>query len=90
MDRNDRTLIESPYAIYANWRDDKPIWWSDGDLEGWILSRFDDVRAVLKDAKTFSSQSMGEMKQQTIALPLLTDDPPRHTQLRAIVNTAFY
>lgn len=89
MDRNDRTLIESPYASYAHWRDDKPIWWSDGDLEGWILSRFDDVRAVLKDAKTFSSQSMGEMKQQTIALPLLTDDPPRHTQLRAIVNTAF-
>ena len=89
MDRNDRTLIESPYASYAHWRDDKPIWWSNGDLEGWILSRFDDVRAVLKDAKTFSSQSMGEMKQQTIALPLLTDDPPRHTQLRAIVNTAF-
>ena len=27
--------------------------------------------------------------QQAIALPLLTDDPPRHTQLRAIVNKAF-
>jgi cytochrome P450 len=89
MNRNDKTLIASPYSSYQKWRDEKPIWWSDGDLKGWVLSRYDDVRTVMKDAKTFSSKSMGEMESQTVALPLLTDDPPRHTQLRAIVNTAF-
>ena len=89
MDVNDAELIASPYSSYQQWRDEQPIWWSDGDLKGWILSRYDDVRTVMKDAKTFSSQSMGEMEHQTVALPLLTDDPPRHTQLRSIVNTAF-
>ena len=89
MNRNDKTLIASPYSSYQKWRDENPIWWSDGDLKGWVLSRYDDVRTVMKDAKTFSSKSMGEMESQTVTLPLLTDDPPRHTQLRAIVNTAF-
>lgn len=89
MNLNDPALIGNPYPIYEQWREEKPIWWSDGQLKGWILSRYDDVRAVLKDAQTFSSQSMGEGDTQAMPLPLLTDDPPRHTQLRAIVNKAF-
>jgi cytochrome P450 len=80
--------IEDPYPDYALWRQEHPIWWAE-DVKGWVISRYDDVRAVLKDAETFSSKSMGEMDQQAMALPLLTDDPPRHTQLRAIVNKAF-
>jgi cytochrome P450 len=89
MNLNDAKLIANPYPNYQRWRNEQPIWWSDGDLKGWILSRYDDVRAILKDAQTFSSQSMGEGEQQALPLPLLTDDPPRHTQLRAIVNKAF-
>ncbi len=89
MKLNDATLIANPYPDYQRWRDEQPIWWSDGELKGWILSRYDDVRTILKDAKTFSSQSMGEGATQAMPLPLLTDDPPRHTQLRAIVNKAF-
>lgn len=55
-------------------------------MRGWIISRYSDVRRVLKDSQTFSSQIMGEAEAR---LPLLSDDPPRHTQLRAIVNKAF-
>lgn len=80
--------LENPYPDYARWRAELPIWWAQ-DVRGWIVSRYDDVRAVLKDPATFSSASMGEMDQQAMALPLLSDDPPRHTQLRAIVNKAF-
>ena len=86
MNLNDAKLIDNPYPSYQEWREEKPIWWSDGEMKGWILSRYSDVRAVLKDPKTFSSQIMGEAE---IRLPLLSDDPPRHTQLRAIVNKAF-
>ena len=86
MNRNDAKLIENPYPSYQEWREDKPIWWSDGEMRGWILSRHGDVRTVLKDPQTFSSQIMGEAEAR---LPLLSDDPPRHTQLRAIVNKAF-
>ncbi len=84
--------LENPYPDYADWRENKPIWWA-GDVQGWVVSRYDDVRAVLKNPGLFSSRSMGEETgqpdEQGIALPLLSDDPPRHTQLRAIVNKAF-
>ena len=86
MNLNDAKLIDNPYPSYQEWREKKPIWWSDGQMRGWILSRYSDVRDVLKDSKTFSSQIMGEAEMR---LPLLSDDPPRHTQLRAIVNKAF-
>ena len=86
MNRNDPTLVGNPYPLYRQWRDEQPIWWSDGEMKGWIISRYSDVRQVLKDSHTFSSQIMGEAE---VRLPLLSDDPPRHTQLRAIVNKAF-
>ena len=88
MHFNNPELLEDPYPHYKKWREEKPIWWAE-DVGGWVLSRHDDVRTILKDASLFSSNSMGEMDQQAMALPLLTDDPPRHTQLRAIVNKAF-
>ena len=88
MHFNNPELLEDPYPHYKKWREEKPIWWAE-DVGGWVLSRYDDVRTILKDAGLFSSNSMGEMDQQAMALPLLTDDPPRHTQLRAIVNKAF-
>ena len=88
MDFFNPERLENPYPDYARWRAERPIWWAQ-DVRGWIVSRYDDVRAVLKDPATFSSASMGEMDQQAMALPLLSDDPPRHTQLRAIVNKAF-
>ena len=88
MNFSNSDLLINPYPHYKRWREEDPIWWAE-DIKGWVLSRYDDVRFILKDAKTFSSNSMGEMDQQAMALPLLTDDPPRHTQLRAIVNKAF-
>lgn len=81
-------LTDNPYPLYQKWREQTPIWWAE-DLNGWVLTRYDDVRKVLKNAQVFSSNSMGEMSGQAIALPLLTDDAPRHTQLRGIVNKAF-
>ncbi|MFK8020559.1 MAG: cytochrome P450 [Pseudomonadales bacterium] len=85
---SDPALLDNPYPIYQKWREETPIWWAE-DINAWVISRYDDVRGVLKDAQLFSSNSMGEMQEQAMALPLLTDDPPRHTQLRAIVNKAF-
>ena len=78
-------ILAYPYATFAQWRADKPIW-QDAETGAWILSRHDDVRAVLKDSEAFSSNAMGG---DAGPLPLLADDPPRHTQLRGIVNKAF-
>jgi cytochrome P450 len=52
----------------------------------WVVSRFEDARAVLLDHARFSSRSMGGPE---IRLPLLTDDPPRHSSLRGLLSKAF-
>ena len=80
--------IANPYPLYAQWRAEQPIWWAD-DVQGWVLSRYDDVRSVLKDPANYSSEVAPARSESTMRLPLLHDDPPRHTNLRAIVNRSF-
>ena len=84
----DQTVLENLYPHYERWRVEQPVWW-DEEASMWIVTRYEDVRSVLKDAATFSSKAMGEGEQRAIALPLLSDDPPRHTALRSIVNRVF-
>jgi len=88
MNFQDLEGIEDPYPLYAQWRNERPIWWAE-DVQGWVLSRHEDVRAVLKDPAKFSSQLPSGRSENTLSLPLLHDDPPRHTPLRAIVNRSF-
>ncbi len=78
-------LITDPYPHYQRWRDEQPIWWEESS-EQWVLTRSEDVHRVLRDPACFSSAAMGAGGSP---LPLLTDDPPRHTKLRGIVNKAF-
>lgn len=79
-------VLQDPYPSYAMWRAEKPIW-QDEETGAWILSRFEDVRHVLKHSSDFSSKAMGG--GESGPLPLLADDAPRHTELRNIVNKAF-
>jgi len=88
MNFQDLETTADPYPLYADWRANQPIWWAE-DVQGWVLSRYDDVRAVLKDPANFSSELDTARSQSTLSLPLLHDDPPRHTSLRAIVNRSF-
>ncbi|TNF79594.1 MAG: cytochrome P450, partial [Gammaproteobacteria bacterium] len=74
-------LIADPYPTYARWQAEQPIFRAE-DTGQWVLTRHDDVRSVLKSSVDYSSKAMGE---QGNPLPLLTDDPPKHTQLRALV-----
>jgi cytochrome P450 len=77
--------LVDPYPAYASWLAERPIW-RDDDTGAWVLTRHDDIRRVLKDSEDWSSDAMGAGGQR---LPLLTDDPPRHTQLRKLVDRAF-
>lgn len=88
MNFQDLEHIDDPYPTYAAWRDAQPIWWAD-DMQGWVLSRYEDVRAVLKDPAKFSSTVAEGRTESTMRLPLLHDDPPRHTALRSIVSRSF-
>jgi cytochrome P450 len=80
--------LEDPYPRYRHWREHHPIWFDAGN-DSWVLSRHDDVLRVFKDHEAFSSSGLAEGPAAAVRLPLLNDDPPRHTQLRALVSRAF-
>ncbi len=55
------------------------------DAEGdWVVTRFDEARAILLDPARFSSRNTDDD-----GFPLLGDDPPRHTALRGLLQKAF-
>jgi cytochrome P450 len=84
----DPELIEDPYAHYSQWRNEAPVF-RDEQTGQWVVSRHDDVLNILKNHKSFSSSAFANSDQTAVTLPLLSDDPPRHTQLRTLVNRAF-
>jgi cytochrome P450 len=62
----------------------------------WSITRFDDVRAVSRDHRTFSSERRGIFHMDDIGVPLdmqrlqlISMDPPRHDRLKALVIKEF-
>ena len=88
MKFQDLETTDNPYSMYEQWRAEHPIWW-DEDIQGWVLCRYEDVRSVLKNTELFSSELPITRQKNTLQLPLLHDDPPRHTALRSLVNRSF-
>jgi len=79
----------NPYPMYARMRSQDPVS-HNRDLNLWSVFRYDDVRTVLSDHAHFSSQFGGRRRDpQEQGGNLITSDPPRHTQLRSLVNRAF-
>lgn len=81
---------EDPYPTYRRLRDEAPAY-LDAERGFWALSRHDDVRAAIDDWPTFSS-SEGitlERGREGVEPMLIEMDPPRHTELRALVSRAF-
>src|SRR4051794_9558705 len=48
--------IADPFPFYARAREEQPVFFSD-ELGYWIVSRHEDVQAILKDHATFSSEN---------------------------------
>ncbi|MDP3891420.1 cytochrome P450 [Nocardioides sp.] len=90
----DPTVIADPYPVYRDLRDNAPAYWSP-EASSWVLSRYDDVSAALTDPATYSSASgifptPPGVDMTELFLPMLImSDPPRHTQLRHLVSSAF-
>ena len=88
--------IRNPYPIYARLRAESPVHRSRL-LDGWVLTRYADVEAILRDYRRFSNMpsSRRAPKRQRSLVPPRADwtmlflDPPEHTRLRALVNQAF-
>jgi cytochrome P450 len=83
-------VSRDPYPFYARMRAEHPVLWCE-TTRAWALSRYDDVLAALLDPGTFSS-AQGNVVNDNPARAgktLGTTDPPRHDQLRKLVNDAF-
>ncbi|MFC7440472.1 cytochrome P450 [Laceyella putida] len=75
----------NPFPIYDQLRQSTPVRY-DESRSCWDVFRYEDVHRILKDPATFSSKrGMDIRKRENI----LIMDPPRHTQMRGLVNKAF-
>ena len=95
-------LLENPHPFYARLRRDAPVTFAPA-FHFWLVSRYQDVQTVLKDARRFSSrdalrppielppsiQAILKEADYSPDYPLLGDDPPGHTRVRGLVGKAF-
>ncbi len=91
----------NPYPMYVRLRAEDPVQWNEL-MESWILTRYDDIVAVLTDSR-FSAdrrQAQNRFAQQAQKIEeefgafgrtqtMLSSDPPLHTRLRKLVSKAF-
>ncbi|WP_157622809.1 cytochrome P450 [Solimonas soli] len=84
---------EDPYPFYQELRATTPVAYCPS-VNTWAVSRYEDVKHVLKNHQLFSSDPLiqiafGEFNPAPGAPYLLSSDPPQHTRLRKLVATAF-
>jgi cytochrome P450 len=103
IDLADQALWDAgpPYELFARMQREAPVHFSPqrgAPDEGgfWSITRHEDVRAVTRDFKTFSSERRGILHVDDIGIPLdlqrlqmISMDPPRHDRLKALVTKAF-
>lgn len=93
--------LADPYVSYARARREEPVFYSP-ILDAWLVTRYDDLLAVLKDTTRFSSTDSiyigGVPEEVADKLPhgypwdhpsLINLDPPAHTRIRKLANQAF-
>jgi hypothetical protein len=97
------SFFADPYSTYARLREEDPVHWCE-PWGQWVVTRFDDVLAVNKDPKRFSSagwekkfitqlppelQQLPQMQRHYSTQVLSMTDPPEHTRLRRLVVRSF-
>ncbi len=78
--------ILSPYDRYREIRDAGPIVWMERH-DAWVVARYQQVRAVLRDTDTFTSTggvSLNDPFNAALQGTTLASDPPEHDHLRKI------
>lgn len=83
----DSEEVVDAYQTYRNLRTHAPI---SREADGpWQVALYEDVKAVLRDHKTFSSDVAVKTPGETRAPSMLFSDPPVHSRLRKLVSRAF-
>lgn len=94
--------LNNPYPFYSELRCKSPVYFSER-LNGWVVTRYEDVTAGLLDKRLISRQRVKSFSSkldssEQICMSTLhrhlekwigNMDPPDHTRLRSLVNKAF-
>ena len=87
-----------PWELFDVLLRDAPVYrHPEPDGDGfWVVTRFDDVLAVVRDPKTFSSEVGGAATIETLPDDVLEArrnflefDPPKHGRYRRLISTSF-
>lgn len=79
-----------PFPFYKTLRDEHPCYFSES-AGIWVLSRYEDIANACSDWRTYSSAKgnlIDELPNRAGGT-LGTTDPPRHDQMRALIQHAF-
>ncbi|MBE6185483.1 MAG: cytochrome P450, partial [Bacillus sp. (in: Bacteria)] len=74
----------NPFPIYEEFRKHSPVRY-DQERNCWDIFLYEDVDYVLKHYELFSSEQQRLIRRDN----MLRIDPPRHKQLRDLVNKGF-
>jgi cytochrome P450 len=78
-----------PYPIFAELRRSTPVLVTQTvNRESYVVSRYDDVLAILKDADTFSSRANAEVGKY-MGRTIIEMDGTEHARMRALVSSVF-
>jgi len=90
----DPEFLADPYPTYHRLRAEDPV--HQSPLGFWVLTRYEDVAAVLRDARFIKeplaalvAARFGGEVPRGVGLSMLDRDPPDHTRLRSLVSKAF-
>jgi cytochrome P450 len=82
--------VRDPYRAYARLRREEPVKLLDLPLApGYVVTRYEDVLTVLKDATLFSSRANAKGIGLVMGRTILEMDGKEHTRHRNIVSMAF-
>ena len=94
FDPMDPEFLADPYPTYHRLRAEDPVHHSP--LGFWVLTRYEDVAAILRDARFIKeplaalvAARFGSEVPRGVGLSMLDRDPPDHTRLRSLVSKAF-
>jgi len=92
--------LSAPHPTWQSFRTDAPVFFHE-DTGYWIVSRYDDIKAVYDDWEAFSSENaqapvtpLGAKAKAIIKAGGFTSGlsartPPTHTRIRKVAQTAF-
>ena len=87
-------VIQNPYQVYRKLRRHSPVHRS-AILGSWVLTRYEDVVATVKDHERFSNDPSWREPNSSVLRPapddysILLMDPPDHSRLRRIAAGVF-